>query len=513
MSRLVHSILGAVFLLLPSLASAGGTDLPDNGTEALGRGGAFVAKADNGLALYYNIAGLARQRGTRLTIDGNFVIHDIAFTREGSYPGNPQEPTTPFAGQPYEQIHDSSRIFAVPYLGLSTDFGWFKRWTFGFGVYGPPGVGIHNYGVGSDASPIATVKLKNGMTAPAPSRYDISQTNLLIVLPTLAAAYSPVKYLDLGVALQLVYANFNLTNANITNLGMKLCPGTPENPNCDAYGNLQTSGTTWGFMVSAMAHPVDWIDIGVNYRPQVDVHTEGTIFPTPPPSLKTTIAPAPVNFNSSLPHLLRLGARAVSRYGDGTERADVELDMTYENWSNKNDRWGRSFDGYDPPQKYRPDHIYSPDFMLGAGGELNVDLNRGYKDTVSIRAGGAYNHRLNDTSRLIARAGVYFDSATTAYEHTRLDFNTAAKYAVTVGGGYKIRGFTLNIAYAFVYSPSRSVTNSVNTAVDAMYGTNYGPNSPVIAVGNGLYEPSTHILSVGVSMNFNEFKTPRLFRN
>ena len=39
---------------------AGGFEFPGNGAEAMGRGGAFTAKASNPSAIDYNIAGLAR---------------------------------------------------------------------------------------------------------------------------------------------------------------------------------------------------------------------------------------------------------------------------------------------------------------------------------------------------------------------------------------------------------------------------------------------------------------------
>ena len=45
-----------IALLSPS-ARAGGFEIPDNGTEALGRGGAFVAKADDPTAIQYNPRG------------------------------------------------------------------------------------------------------------------------------------------------------------------------------------------------------------------------------------------------------------------------------------------------------------------------------------------------------------------------------------------------------------------------------------------------------------------------
>ncbi|MCU1282808.1 MAG: Long-chain fatty acid transport protein, partial [bacterium] len=76
---IVLAVLG-----LPTAAFAGGFEIPDNGTEALGRGGTFTAKADSPLAIQYNVAGLAKQRGTNLLFDSNIVIQDYEFTRAGS---------------------------------------------------------------------------------------------------------------------------------------------------------------------------------------------------------------------------------------------------------------------------------------------------------------------------------------------------------------------------------------------------------------------------------------------
>src|SRR4051812_23139314 len=121
----------ALVTLAPGGARAGGFDVPDNGAEALARGGAFVAKADSPLALYYNIAGMARQRGTRLELGANLVYHDIAFTRAGNYPGDPNDPRTPYGGSRYPTVHDEKNWFPAPYLGITTDFGYFKRLTFG----------------------------------------------------------------------------------------------------------------------------------------------------------------------------------------------------------------------------------------------------------------------------------------------------------------------------------------------------------------------------------------------
>jgi len=515
-------ILARLFILYITVMSgrayAGGFEIPDNGTEALGRGGAFVAKADDGEALYYNVAGFARQRGTRLTIDSNFVIHDMAFTRDGVYSGDPSDARTPYAGTPYPTMRDSDRLFVAPNAVVSTDFGWFRRWTFAAGVYGPSSVGQHSYGSGDDlnaAGDIPPAQTTNGL--PAPSRYDIARTNLLIVLPTLAVAFRAHRYIDVGFAWQMYYANFDLASANFTPLGKTNCP-TPDYAGCDSYGHVRTSGTSFsssssqfggsgfdyspsitsfGWVFSALAHPTPFLDLGFILRTPINIHSEGTLHPQSPPN-QVKLGDAPALFSTEIPLFLRLGGRYVKRYADGTERADVELDFVFENWATE-----------------VADHVHASgdSLILQQGNTLDVDVTHNYKNTYGVRLGGAYNYKLGERSRLIGRAGIYYDSAATDNKGTRLDINSFDKLGLTLGLGLKYRGVTLNVAYAYVYSPSRTVTDSEITAVSATNGTNYAPNDPRIIIGNGLYQPTLHILSIGLTFNFSELKAPHLMPN
>src|SRR5215831_4888425 len=90
-----------VGLLTGATAWAGGIEFPTLGTEALGRGGAFVATADDGTAAYHNPAGFAQQRGTRITVGASLIGMDLSFRRAGSYSGGP------YNGQPYPTVSNS----------------------------------------------------------------------------------------------------------------------------------------------------------------------------------------------------------------------------------------------------------------------------------------------------------------------------------------------------------------------------------------------------------------------
>jgi hypothetical protein len=125
LSAAVFAKLARLWLLLwiavwlPQAARAQGSmpsPLPvAAGAEALGRGGAYVAKADSLLALDYNVAGLAGLRGTNVQLEGQVWI-----------PGDSDFP-----------CRDYSRNQARPCAGgsaaISTDFGVLRRWTFALG--------------------------------------------------------------------------------------------------------------------------------------------------------------------------------------------------------------------------------------------------------------------------------------------------------------------------------------------------------------------------------------------
>lgn len=538
--------LAAGWVSAPAVADAGGFDVPDVGTEALGRGGAFVAKADSGLAFYYNVAGLARQRGTRLLLDVNLVFHNAQFTREGKYPGTPCaeltplsmeratcDQNTPWAGLAYPTVGNRQGFGYQPFLALSTDFGFFERWTFGVAVFSPPGIGTRQYGYRREL----TVRDKTGAEqqtiryevdlpgpggaswntpggparAPSPARYDTAETSFTILTPSLAVAWNAWRRrLDLGLAVQWVVGQFDLVKANISPLGATSCGPTKDHPNCDSYGNIKTNSMSPGFILSLLAHPTSFLDAGLTYRPQVNVDSSGWVYPSPVIASGSKLAPFPATFSIKLPHIVRAGVRAVSRFPDGTERLDIELDATWENWS---------------VQDYA--RVRSDQFDLGPGREdcpklgptpkgcLFIDSPQRFRDTFSLRLGGAYNLRLSDTSRLAVRFGTYYDSPSTKNEDTNLASFSTEKVAFTAGLGYRRRGFYVNLAYAAVWMPDRIVTGSQSVrAGSATNGTNWVNDvDPEIYVNNGRYQFTIHTFSLGAGVNFDEVRSGVLQAN
>jgi long-chain fatty acid transport protein len=448
---------------LATNAWAGGFETPDNGTEALGRGGAFTAKASDATALTYNIAGLAGQRGTRILFDGKISINNYSFTRDGTY--LPQVPTAtqPWGNSFFPTVSNQGPPFFAPFIGISSDFGYFDRLTFAAGVFGPSGVGNPTFPLGVAG-------------APSPSRYDVIQATSSIILPTVAAAYRVNDWLDVGLAGHYVLGKFDLINVSYVDLG---CPNY-EAVTCDTTNHLVMSGSTFTASGGAMLHPASWLDIGLNVRGPISITAQGTATST---TYAGTANSGAATFSTSLPPQIRLGAR--TKFMDGNfEQGDIELDGVYEPWSST---------GLGPT-------VNIPE-ISGFTNVESVVLHK-FLDVYSVRFGGAYNIRTTPDSIFTLRAGGYYESPSTAPADTRVDFNTLEKFAGTIGAGFQYRGIGVNVAYAGIYSPERVVTDGeirpINPAPPSNGGSLDANKNLLPAVNNGIYNGFIHMIAFGV---------------
>ncbi|MBS1859156.1 MAG: outer membrane protein transport protein [Acidobacteria bacterium] len=116
------------------------------GARATGMGGAFVAVASDGSALYYNPAGIAFQPGFRMEMDGLFVHGDFRFFPSATPPGTivPKDGYSGFI---------SPSLLVVPNMYMSKSIS--PKLTLGFGAFTPFGLG-GNWTNFKDSDPAAT---------------------------------------------------------------------------------------------------------------------------------------------------------------------------------------------------------------------------------------------------------------------------------------------------------------------------------------------------------------------
>ena len=136
-------MLADMLLLLLSLLSvdahAAGYYTSDVGVRAFSRGGAYVAGANDMLALWYNPAALTRLQDGMVTVDLAGVAQDVYFDRK-DYPGEGPEQGNygdgDYADLITPPIENSAPPFPIPHMGAAWNFG-LKDTVFAVGFYPP----------------------------------------------------------------------------------------------------------------------------------------------------------------------------------------------------------------------------------------------------------------------------------------------------------------------------------------------------------------------------------------
>ncbi len=467
----VASLVGAALALWPRGARAGGMEYPDNGVEALGRGAAFAAKADDGTAMMHNVSGFARQRGWRLTLGASTAFHSAAFQRAGSYPDDPKDPLTPWGGERFPVVRSTGRPLPIPHLVLSGDFG-LERLTVAAGVYAPSVITGRVF-------PLAV------QGRPSPARYDAVQAGGLIMYPTVAAAYRLTDWLDVGLGASLVVAKLEATSISSADLAPAICKNQEYQP-CDTRQKVETEGSTAAFTLGAMLHPAPWLAIGAQLRTAHTLETEGTVTATAPPVQPGNIEPGKAFITQSLPWVARGGVRYIGL--SGTRQVwDLEVDATYE-------AWGSALG--------EGTQVYIP--KLSTFKDIRSTIRLNFHDTVSVRGGGSYRFGALGGD-LTLRGGAFYDAAATDDKDTRLTFDTSAKTGVTAGVGLAVGPVRVDLAVAQIFHETREVKGGTVRPINgALGGTNVSSGGqPYEPVNNGVYAASTFVLAVGLGVQID----------
>ena len=472
--RTIRFVLAAVAALAmhARTAHAGGQEMPDLGASALGRGAAFTARADDGMALLYNVGGFAQQRGTNIMLSLNVIARSYTYTRPGNYPDKANDPLTPWGGKPFPVVESQGKPATIPTLVVSSDFGVDRLSIFG-GILTPSPAGGGTFPIG----------VADGV--PNPARYQSVATNGLVVFPTLGVSYRVTDWLDLGVGGHLVYGSVDAYNVSILDSSPKTCPNTEYQP-CDVVQHINAHGVTAAASLGALLHPTDAFSVGLNVRSPFAVKMDGDVTITPPKTVPSNEETDAIQLTLRFPWVVRAGARYASMKGK-EEQWDAELDVVYETWSSAS---------------------ITTAFVPKASFFTNVDasIDNGYTDCSSFRLGGSYHV----SHELALRTGAFYETSSTPDWQTRAGAAGGfSKLGLTLGGGYDFGPVKLNAAYAAVLSPDREVTEGrVYPGNAARGGTpfdssdNGGKKYP--ATNLGTHSTHAHVLSLSVAVAFGK---------
>ncbi len=474
------------------------TEFPDNGSEQMGRGGAWVARASDPLAAFYNPAGLAGQ-DTRVLVDANINISKTCFTRVKATNDATKDGVLP--GATYPQVCNDAKPFPNPQLAFA--YRLTPRIGIGFAVLGPSASGKQNWP--EDAA--------------APNRYLLTKADALFFTPTLGAGFEVANGLRLGASFQWGVANVKFSNrSNALNVGNVTQPGTGQTPTANDVDATLSAKTMFvpGFTLGALWSATDTFDLAAWYKWSAPIDAKGDVTTLyGKKSGDTSVAncgdvdnptqttcgsgnnahvKVPVPMEAKIGarfHQRRAGAITPHRRDPMSEDVfDVEADLT---WANNS-----SFDNLEVRFPGNPDGsgvINVP----GLPGPLppNADVKHHYKDVVGVRVGGDVNV-LPD--QLALRAGAYVETSAQDKQYQNIDFPGGSRVGLALGATYRLRfrkddpekksalEFSLGFGHTFVAEQNNTDPNAAG--VPALAGTACNPAANA-ASGPNCVDPAT----------------------
>ncbi len=320
--------------LLGPRAQAAGMFVTPHGSRPLGRGGAFVAGADDLNAIYYNPAGVAAidygDTGWSIMLDAGFVIQNVAYTRDEN--GIIRPTVTADEGL------IGSASLAIPQLAFAHKLT--RSWgsmAFGFGVW-IPYTGLPRYPEPSYNSEADIEAVPNV----APQRYQLiglhdgslASSTLLAVLNPVGAFGLLNDKLQVGIGPQLMIVYFR------SRIMLNGCPSVmcrPEQPDYDTLVLAQAFALTPSFNLGIMGKPLPWLRLGFAFQfPFFIRSATGTVdtrLPVNELFNGASVQGRDASLSLNLPPILRIGAEF---YPLGN-RLRIEVAYTAEFWAVQQD--------------------------------------------------------------------------------------------------------------------------------------------------------------------------------
>jgi hypothetical protein len=537
----------ASLLFAPALAQAGGFEYLAAGTRSLGRGGAFIARADDPMALGYNPAALAFLPGYQLMLGSNLAFYDACVDRTGGYDDSRVSENyiyesqfgAPDSTNPDNWVNDEfPRVCRSGYPGPSPQLVFtghpLPELGFGIGLLVPSGVGNATWGnedgtIGEDHD------------RPSPLRYALVSQNLLQVHPTIGFGVSPIPEIAFGVSFQWGITTIDLVSHSTIS-------GGPEDPGDDVRTQFNAIDPFVPVIVASIhAVPIDELDIVLQARISDSIGATGSVRATTGvfgTSMPGSLVPFEtridnVNLRAGQPWqfgiALRYSDRRERRYRDPERAArvtrriedpmqnetfDLELDVVWLHNAQVGD-YVAELPGDTLVGVCEPPRTAAQCAMDGAS--LNAPLSRfiaiphGWRDQLSIRAGADWNIL---PGQLAARVGTHFEtSGFNSVYHTQ-DTMPGMRLGLHAGVTLRVDRFDISFAYAHIFQFDETIDEGGYRLSAAMGAQGqcegeptYDPSMPVVSrgcypsgrggvVNNGTYQADFNIVSLDVRYHF-----------
>lgn len=523
-------------------AASNVTEVPDNGSEQMGRGGAWVARASDPLATVFNPAGLAGQP-SRITLQSNVLFHRTCFTRVKARADASIDVLADGATGRFPRVCNDVEPVLGPQLGATLRVS--DRLGIGALIIGPSSVGEKNWP--------EFVEDGAGVRRASPQRYLLTRQAGIILFPTVGAGLEVLPNLRLGISFGWglakiknvaatvalnsggqtsdndVRANLQARDYFIPRIGVGGLWSVTSN--LDVAGWYQWTdtiravgdvGTATSFYTAANARGDDsrvghadtiFSDCGTG-RPQ----DEGKCGKGDNARVRFAVPmEAKIGFRYHEPRASRAAGRTYRRDPLANDLFDAEIDLT---WANN-----AAIDALE---------VRFPSDPSGAGrlpvsginSEIppNADQHRYYRDVFGIRIGGDYNV-VPDTFAL--RAGAYIETNAGKDQYQHIDFAASQRVGFALGGTYRIRlgndpgrtdAIEIMAGYGHTFFVDQARTDRNATGIGALAGTSCSAGTTVTGantcsdgtqryrtkwpVNLGTITNALNVINVGVAYRF-----------
>ena len=379
--------LALVLACLPTLASASGFSIYEQGAKASGLAGAYVALADDASANWYNPANLVWLEGTQFQIGGNLITvgGDTEFTAQDPEFGI----FTPTTFEPESSIETPINVYYTSKvnnniawgIGLTTPFGLVTEWT----------------------------------DRPVTFSAQKSELQTFVVNPNIA--FRMTENVSIAIGVDYMFADVPEFSREVP---VEL-DGNPLNgPEVVGFSNLSGDGddTSWNV---ALSYKGNGSAFGFTYRDGFDLELDGNID-------YSGFGPV-AGFFPSTPGLASIGLPAQAAVGYGFQvgqNTTVEVDVAWAEWS--------SFDAI--RIDLANETLFSRD----------LEIVENWDDTMSYRIG--VNWKTSSTTEW--RFGAVFDESPIPVEYLRPSIPDSDRIGLTIGYGRKGNKVDLDLYYMYL---------------------------------------------------------------
>lgn len=336
MKRVILQMVGLTILivLVTLVAFGGGFQLNEHGARAMAQGGAYVARAYDPSAIYFNPAGLGFQTGIQVYAGATFIIPNITF----------YGPSNLSLNKKYTMVQ---QVFTP--INVYGTYEIMDGLVAGLGVYNP-------YGLGSEWR-------KNWKGADKSIKVDLQS---FFFSPTIA--YKISDEFSFGIGVNYVTGSVMINKATAIPIGTD-----QQRP----ILTVDLSSTGFGFNFGALYKFTPEISVGASYRSSVKLDASGTAKFDPNYAV-LELPQGDASSSITLPATGYIGAAYKPM-----ENLEVKADYQFVSWSSY-DSLKLEFKA-DPTFNSSTPKKYKDTYILRVGAEYTMDA-------FQFRAGYLYDH-------------------------------------------------------------------------------------------------------------------------